>query len=31
MEEGQNDNKDIVKESEEYQGTIDGNESYRKN
>ena len=30
MEEGENANKDIVKESEEYQGAIDENESYRK-
>ena len=30
MEEGENANKDIVKESEEYQDAIDENESYRK-
>ena len=30
MEEGENANKDMVKESEEYQDTIDETESYRK-
>ena len=30
MEEGENANKDMVKESEEYQGAIDETESYRK-